>query len=221
MIDRLAACIAYVHLALLLGNLQPARCADAPERSPRELVRIGMEEFRAGKIEDSIKSFEAAARVQPNLRPQLWQLGISYYYAGEHAKGRDLFEAHQTVNPQDVENAIWHFLCVAKLDGIEAARRKFIGITQDRRVPMKELHRLFAGKGSKEQVLEAAGKGDEAELKNQMFYACLYLALYEEATGNADESLKLIRRAAGEFAQAHYMGEVARVHQKRREKTKE
>ena len=210
-----------VCIAFLLGSQASALCADAAGRSPRELVQIGMEEVRAGKIEDSIKSFEGAARLQPNLKPQLWQLGISYYYAGEYSKGRELFEAHQKVNSQDVENAIWHLLCVTKLDGLEAARGKFIPITQDRRVPMKELHGLFAGKGSKEQVLEAAGKGDEAELKNQMFYACLYLALYEEAKGNADESLKLIRRAAGEFGQSHYMGDVARVHQKRREKAKE
>jgi lipoprotein NlpI len=205
-------------LCLLLAGIVTVNSAETETRSPRDLVRIGMEEFRAGKIEESIKSFEGAARLQPALRPELWQLGISYYYAGEFQKGRELFEAHQKVNSQDVENAIWHFLCAAKLDGIEAARRKFIPITSDRRVPMKELHRLFAGKGSKEEVLAAARKGTEADLKGQMFYAHLYLGLFEEAMGNAEESLKLMRKAAGEFAQPHYMGDVARVHQKQREK---
>ena len=217
MIDRARSHTVVLFIAVLLGNPAPVQSADAEGKSPRELVRIGMEEFRAGKIDESIKSFEHAARLQPNLRPELWQLGISYYYAGEYSKGRELFEAHQKVNPQDVENAIWHFLCAVKTGGIETARAKFITITQDRRVPMKELHRLFAGKGSKEQVLEAAQKGDEADRKNQMFYAYLYLSLYEEALGKAEESLKLIRRAAGEFGQSHYMGDVARVHLKRRE----
>jgi lipoprotein NlpI len=211
----------WIVAVLLLGSFTPARAAEAEARSARELVRQGMEEFRAGKIEESIKSFEGAARVEPDLRPQLWQLGISYYYAGEYAKGRELFEAHQKVNPQDVENAVWHFLCASKLEGVEAARRKFIPITRDSRVPMKKLHRLFAGKGSKEEVLERARRGDGAELKNQMFYAHLYLALYEEALGNAEASLELINKAAGEFGQTHYMGDVARVHEKRRAKNKE
>jgi lipoprotein NlpI len=214
-------CLLAVFMALSAERFGPAHGAEVEGKSPRELVRIGMEEFRAGKIKDSIKSFEAAARLQPNLRPQLWQLGISYYYAGDYSKGRELFEAHQKVNSQDVENAIFHFLCVAKLDGIEAARARFISITQDGRIPMRELHQLFAGKGTREQVLQSAEKGTEAERKNQMFYAYLYLALYEEAMGNAEDSLKLIRRAAGEFGQSHYMGEVARVHQKMRDKAGE
>ncbi len=199
---------------LLLGTVLGA---DGEQRSPRELVRSGMAQFSAGKVEESIKSFETAARLQPNLRPELWQLGISYYYVGEYRKGRDLFESHQKVNPQDVENAVWHFLCAAKLDGVDKAREKFISITADPRVPMKELHQLFAGKGSKEKVLAAAEKGSGAELKNQLFYAYLYLGLYEEALGHPEESLKLIQRAAGEFAQEHYMGQVARIHKERRE----
>lgn len=192
--------------------------AEAEKRSPRQLVRAGMDEFRAGKVEESIKTFESAARLQPDLRPHLWQLGISYYYVGDFQKGKDLFASHQKVNDQDVENAVWHFLCGAKVDGVETARGRFISITGDRRVPMKEVHRLFAGKGTREEVLEAARKGKGEELKSQMFFAYLYLALYEEAVGNAEESLKLIKKATGEFAQSHYMGDVARVHEKRREK---
>jgi lipoprotein NlpI len=209
----------FAGVLLLCGWICPEG-AETEGRSPRELVQQGMDEFKSGKIQESIKSFEEAARQRPNLRPQLWQLGISYYYADEYSKGRELFEAHQTVNPEDVENAIWHFLCATKQDGIDAARRKFIPITQDRRVPMKELHQLFAGKGSKEDVLKAARKGKGEELKNQMFYAHLYLGLYEEALGNAEESRKLMRRAVEEFGQSHYMGDVARVHQKIREQNK-
>jgi lipoprotein NlpI len=201
----------------LLYLLAHAWGAEAERLSPRELVRKGMEEFRAGKVTESIKSFEEAARQQPDLRPHLWQLGISFYYAGEYAKGQKLFEAHQKVNEQDVENAVWHFLCAAKLEGVEKARQKFIPITDDRRIPLKEVHQLFAGKGSREEVLAAARKGAESD-KDQMFYACLYLALYEEALGKTAESLKLIRQAAGEYAQPHYMGAVAKVHLNLREK---
>jgi lipoprotein NlpI len=212
---RLAICL------IIAGIPRIGMPAEAEVRSPRELVQQGMEHFRAGRVAESIQSFEAAAKLNPKVRPQLWQLGISYYYAGEYSKGQQLFESHQKVNPQDVENAVWHFSCVAKQQGPEAARAKFIAITDDPRVPMKEVHRLFAGKGTKDEVMEAAKKGNPDEVKDRMFYACLYLGLYEEAMGNAEESLKWIRKAAGEFAQSHYMGDVARIHLKQREKTKQ
>src|SRR5688572_26675458 len=106
-------------------------CFAAEPKSPRALVEQGIAEFRAGKVDDSIKSFESAAKLQPNLRPHLWQLGISYYYAGEFEKGRKLFESHQTVNAQDVENAVWHFLCLSRAASLDAARKSFIPITDD------------------------------------------------------------------------------------------
>jgi lipoprotein NlpI len=183
-------------------------------KSPRAYVQQGMEHFRTAKIKDSIEAFEKAVRLQPEMKPHLWQLGISYYYAEEYEKGRRLFEAHQTVNPQDVENAIWHFLCVAKVEGVEAARKSFIRITDDRRIPMKELHALFAGKADKEAVLTAAGRDNASgsESKGGFFYAHLYLGLYEEATNHPKESLAEMQKAAGEYAQSHYMGDVAKVH---------
>jgi lipoprotein NlpI len=196
-------------------------CGLAQEKqlSPRALVRQGIEHFKEGKIKESISDFETAARLQPGLKPHLWQLGISYYYAGEFEKGRRLFESHQTVNPQDVENAVWHFLCIAKLKNVEAARKAFIPITDDQRVPMKEVHGLFAGKLSKEDVLNAARSGhpSAAELKERLFYAYLYLGLYDEAANHPEESLAELKKAAGEFAQPHYMCDVAKIDLKLRE----
>lgn len=188
----------------------------AEQKSPRALVEQGIAEFRAGKVAESITSFEAASKLQPNLRAHLWQLGISYYYAQEFEKGQKLFEAHQTVNPQDVENAIWHFLCLSRTDGVEAARKKFIKITDDRRIPMKELHSLFAGEGSETEVLAAAqnGKPSDEELKERLFYSYLYLGLYEEALKHPEISLAYMKKAAGEFSSKHYMGDVARLHVK-------
>ena len=139
-------------------------------KSPRAWVDQGSAEFRAGKIAQSIQSFESATRLRPDIRPHLWQLGISYYYAGEFEKGRRLFESHQTVNPQDVENAIWHFLCLSRVEGLEAARKSFITITDDRRVPMKELHGLFAGTRNEKDVLAAARAGNPSaeDLKDRL-----------------------------------------------------
>jgi lipoprotein NlpI len=198
-----------------------AFAADAP-LSPRAYVHRGMEAFRAGKVAESIKDFEAAVKLQPELKPHLWQLGISYYYAGEYEKGRRLFESHQTVNPEDVENAVWHFLCVTKVENLEAARKAFIPISDDRRIPMKEVHGLFAGKLTREDVLKAARTGNPSpsELNERLCYAYLYVALYEEATNDSQKSLEDMEKAAGEYSQSFYMGDVAKIHLKLRKNKK-
>ena len=197
-------------------------CGGCAAQSVPDYVRKGSEELIAGKIDQSIRSFEAAVKLQFDVRPHLWQLGIAYYYANQFADGRDLFETHQVVNPQDVENAVWHFLCVARLENVEAARKKLIRITGDTRVPMKEVHALFDGKGDAQAVINAASRvSEDAQRKNALFYAYLYLGLYEEAQGNAAKSKEYIAKAAGEFQQTHYMGKVAQVHAKLRAKAGE
>jgi lipoprotein NlpI len=175
--------------------------------SVESLIRKGSQEFRGGQITNSILSFERGIKLRPDVKPHLWQLGIAYYYAGRFAEGRDLFQQHQTVNSEDVENAVWHFLCVARIEGADAARKKLIPISRDARVPMKQIHELFSGKSSKKEVLKAAAGSEDA-----LFYAHLYLGLYEEALGRGDESLAHIKKAANDYRQPHYMGDVARVH---------
>lgn len=194
----------------------------AAEPSPRDLVRKGSEEFLAGNLTNSVHSFEQAIELQPEIKPHLWQLGIAYYYAERFAEGRDLFESHQKVNPQDVENAVWHFLCVARLEGLEAARKKFIAISADARVPMKEVHSLFAGLGSEQAVLDASNAVvNETSRKNSLCYAHLYLGLYDEARGQHIPSQEHMSKAAKDFRQGHYMGQVAQIHLSLRSKKKQ
>jgi len=146
--------------------------------------------------------------------PQHWQRGIAYYYAGRFEAGRKQFELHQTVNPNDVENAVWHFLCVARASNVEKARAALIPITGDARVPMMEVHALFAGKLKPEDILKAATAGNPpaARLNRQLFYAHLYLGLYFEALGDDGKAREHITKAAGEYQTGDYMGDVARVH---------
>ena len=182
--------------------------------------RRGMEYFRMIQLEKAIADFERVAELHPEKAPQLWQLGICYYYNGDFAKGRKLFESHQTVNKQDVENAVWHLLCAAKLEGFEKAQAQLIPIEGDRRVPMAQVHSVFAGKAKPEDVLQAVevGNPNPEELKSRLFFAHLYLGLFEEARGHAEASLNHIRKAAIDYSQKHYMGDVARVHLALREK---
>jgi hypothetical protein len=73
-------------------------------------------EFRSGRVAESAAGFDKVAKLAPDYAPQLWQRGIALYYAGRYRDCRAQFESHRTVNPDDVENAAWHFLCVARAE---------------------------------------------------------------------------------------------------------
>ena len=168
--------------------------------------------FDEAKPKESVAAFDKLIALAPEVKPQLWQRGLSLYYAGDYRAGREQFEVHQTVNPADVENAAWHFLCVARSAGVDAARKALIPIEGDSRIPMKEVHDLFAGRGSPEAVLQAAESGEGEALRNHRCYAHLYLGLYYEALGDAAKAKTHLVKAARDYAMDHYMGRCAQVH---------
>jgi len=174
----------------------------------------GVVRFFQLKFTESLADFDKFIEMRPSREPYHWQRGLVHYYAGKYKAGRKQFESHQTVNTQDVENAVWHYLCVSKIDGVKAAEKLFIKITSDRRVPLKEIHALFAGTGSEQQVLDAikAGEPGPAALARNRFYGHLYLGLYYEAQGNAKKAADYIAKAAKGHEAHGYMGQVARVH---------
>lgn len=182
--------------------------------------RRGEQNFFAGQITEAIADFDQYIALNPDREPHHWQRGIAYYYANSYKKGKAQFTIHQTVNSQDVENAVWHFICAVRSPGgsVEEARKHFIPIERDQRVPMKEVHALFAGTGSPEAVIAAAQAGNPSpeNLRNQLCYAHLYLGLYYEALGQGEESAKHIQLAAEDYKMDHYMGRVAQVHAKLR-----
>lgn len=170
--------------------------------------------FKAGLIQDAVADFDKANELNPSFAPRNWQRGIALYYAGRFADGRKQFEIHRTVNPEDVENAAWHFLCAARADGIESAKKSLISVERDSRVPMREVQRLFAGQGTVDDVFAAArgGQPSAADLRNQEFYAHLYVGLHFEALGDATKAKEHIFAAAKSAPADDYMGDVARVH---------
>ena len=167
----------------------------------------GSARFKAGRIEASIEDFDLVVVLDPSQDPYLWQRGISYYYVGRFAECRRQFERHRLVNPNDVENAVWHLLCVAAEDGLEAAREAMLPVGPDARRPMKEIDALFRGDGSVEEVEAAVA----AESPGARFYADLYLGLYYELIGEMERAAAAIERAAS-LPNRGYMVEVARVH---------
>jgi lipoprotein NlpI len=170
--------------------------------------------FRAGKIKEACADFDLYNEAFPGNAPKNWQRGIALYYAGRFEDGRKQFELHKTVNPDDVENAAWHFLCNARANGVERARKELIPVEGDPRVPMKEIQQMFAGTLLPAGVLAAAQANapGAAEKQRREFYAHLYIGLYHEACGEAARAREHLELAAKGYGRTDYMAEVARVH---------
>lgn len=211
-----------IALGLLLGAWPLAgdeidaldRAIETASDDPSLYQRRGVLKFFEGKFEDAIADFDRVIDLVPSQEAYHWQRGIAHYYAGRYADGVAQFELHQTVNSQDVENAVWHFLCKAQLEGLAAARQALIPIRYDTRPPMREIWRLFAGTGSVDEALEAANRlGPSGEPSRQsQCYAHLYLGLYFEARGEAEKAAEHIDLAATTYSMDNYMGKVAIVH---------
>jgi len=190
--------------------------AAANEPKPQQLFNEAVQLFFDAKPVESARLFDQLVAALPAAEPGLWQRGLAMYYADRFADGRAQFELHRTVNPNDVENPAWHFLCVAKLEGVEAARDKLLPVGEDPRVPMKEILALFSGRGDEAAVLQAAEQGEGEARKNQICSAHLYLGLFHEAAGDAEKARQHITQAAGPFRMDHFMGRVAVMHAKLR-----
>jgi lipoprotein NlpI len=178
-------------------------------QTPRGLLNQAVDDFSLGRFEEAAAGFDQVAREAPELAPQLWQRGIALYYAGRYGDCRRQFELHLTVNPSDVENSAWHFLCVARAESPEAALEALLPVGPDPRRPMREIYEMFSGRMTPQAVLSAAGGQPRAR-----FYAHLYRGLYHEALGRTEAAREEIVLAADDqFAQVGgYMHMVAVVH---------
>lgn len=188
-----------------------------PSRSALYDAR-GSELFKLNQIDASIADFDRAIALQPDQEPWHWKRGISYYYAGRWDAGTRQFEGYQNVDDNDVENAVWRFLCMARGQSVDAARRSMLKIKHDARVPMMEIYRLYRGELEPKEVLAAvqAGEPSAAELNARRFYAHLYLALYYEVLGEPKLAKQHITKARRHRI-GHYMWNVADVHARRME----
>ena len=181
----------------------------AVAEQPRAVFEQAVADFEAGRVAASAAGFDTLVRLVPGAAPELWQRGISLYYAGRYQDCRQQFESHRTVNPNDVENAAWHFLCVARAESAEKARAALLPVGPDSRVPMRQVYEMFRGSLSPDAVLQAAGSRETAQ-----FYAHLYVGLYFDALRDSRLALEHIRTAAADRYQeaGGYMHTVARVH---------
>ena len=173
----------------------------------------GIVHFKLAKIEPSIRDFDKYIELRPEKKISHWQRGISYHYAGKYDEGRKQFEGYQDFDSNDVENAVWRFMCMAKVDGMEKARKAILKIGDDKRVPMRQVYDLFKGELKPDDVLAAAKAGNppKGQLNSQLFYAHLYVGIYYDLAGDRKRALENLD-AAVDHRIGHYMWDVARVH---------
>lgn len=228
-LDSMAAirgAITQFEMASTRGDFEAAqRFISAVVKAKPTVIRyqlyLGDNSFFVGDFETCIAAYDQAIQLDASLEPQLWQRGLAQFYAGRFEEGVQQFETHQTVNSQDVENAVWHVLCQAKVSSLEAAREKMIAIDSDARVPMREVFEMFAGRMKPKDVMTAAkSTAWVADTRLQRYYGHLYVGLYQELIGETAASMKSMQMAVDvcPFPRGNFMGEVARVHLASRKK---
>ena len=206
-------------------------CSELCELEPNNLnyqMMLGDISFAAGQMDACVDAYDKLIELQPSLEPRLWQRGLALYYANKFENGVQQFETHQLVNTQDVENAVWHLLCAARISNVEEGRGKLIPISEDRRVPMSQIYEMYAGRMTPEQVLAIANRTspsvqlDSEQHRLQRYYAHLYIGLYYEMLKNQEASIQAMKKAAqlNPLGKTNFMGQVARVHLQLRQKEK-
>lgn len=207
--------------SIILGSTGAAFVAAASNSNassdPRSLVRSGMQKFDSGNVQGSLQDFDAALIAQPSIRPYLWQRGLSLYYTEDFEEGARQFRDDVAVNPNDTEEAIWCYLCEAKLlNSPSEARKRFLKVGRDSRPVMRAAEEAFRTGCTTDIIAAAAGRDTQG---HAAFYSLLYIALWYEAEGEQSAAKEAMLRAVEtEYAEGSgdYMASLAKVHCKLR-----
>lgn len=193
------------------ADIAEAFLGDDPD-DPQRWQLAADASLRAGRIGRAVELYDRYAEAYPRRVPYLWQRGIALTFAGEYRRGAEQFESHRLVNPNDVENATWHFLCVAKQATAAEARSRLLPAPGDPRPPMKEVLETFrSGETGPLIALLQATPDDTPSGRRARFYGFLYLAMLADAEGKIDQAKRHLDASVA-AAGNDYMGDVARVY---------
>ena len=165
----------------------------------------GATRLRLGQPEQALADFDRYIEFSPTRGRHHWQRGIALYLLGRYDEARQQYASCHAANTNDVENALWHFACTAKLRGIDQA--ELLPVGKDPREGMRELYALYAGKADTNTVLTS----------DKPVWAHFYLGLYYEAAGKMAEGREHIEKAAEHAVVGDFIGAVARSWRKRQE----
>jgi lipoprotein NlpI len=203
---------------LSVSSLTPALATPPPRASI--MVKEGMESFRKGDVAESLDRFNSAIEQVPEMKPYLWQRGLSLYYTDSFSECANQFKIDVQANPRDTEESLWNKICRAReLERDVNEGQKFVNLQlldtqgEDPRPVMSVVRKMFQGEMSPEKVLEF---GENSGIgSSEYFYGLLYISLYYEAHGATAQSLQYMMKAvaspyAGESND--YMVSLAKVH---------
>jgi lipoprotein NlpI len=196
----------------------------AIEADPKNSVGYdlrGTAQFKLGHIKESLADFDKQIELTPVSGPKHWRRGLTLYYADKFADGVTQFVSSDKAAPEDVENAIWHLLCNARVKGLDKARDEMLKVSKDPRGEyMMKIYQMFKGEAKPEDVFQSAeaGKVNDGLRKEQRFYANYYVGMYYEVLGESRKSLEYMKVAVEKYSIGDYMMDVANVHLKLREK---
>ncbi len=173
--------------------------------------------FLCGKVNESLICFDKANQLNESLAPHNWQRGVALGCAGRFADGAKQFGQHHDVNPDDVENSAWYFLCVAKSKSLAEAQSSVIGSRGDRREPMMSVLKMLQGTLKPDEVLVAAKANTKEgpERKLALFYGFLYVALYYDSIGEGEKASAALDSCIA-HADKDYMGRTAQIYKDNR-----
>jgi lipoprotein NlpI len=192
----------------------------AAEGAPKDALvqqRAAETLFLAGDLDGSLPCFDRANELDATLAPHNWQRGVALGCAGKFTEGAEQFRSHHEVNPDDVENSAWYFLCVAKTKGKAAAEAALIPSRGDRRQPMMSVLRMLQGTLTPDEVFAAAEANTKEgpQRKLAMFYGFLYGGLYYDSIGESEKARSALDRSIN-LADKDYMGITARIYRNHR-----
>ena len=164
--------------------------------------------LQCGLVKESLPGFDAYAKAHPDRKPFLWQRGIALYFVERYKDGVEQFEIHREVNPNDVENAAWHYLCLAKHESPEKADQEVLPAPNDPRPTMEQVLQMFKTGNTKAVQDEIDRLKDTPRSKTAQFYGYFYLGLYADAKGKTKPALEYMTKSA-DVAPANYMGHIA------------
>lgn len=176
--------------------------------------RRGAIQFLLNRMDEALADFDKAIELEPKRKTDHWRRGITLYMLGRFPEGAEQFAAGREVFADDVENALWHFACVARSQGLDEARRQMFPLGNEARIPLREMHGFYRGEKTKDDVAAAirAGEPEPAELRTRMMYGHLYFGLYHDLLGEKDEAMRYYADLVDKFGDGSYMWEAGRVH---------
>jgi lipoprotein NlpI len=176
-------------------------------------IMRGAYHFRRGAFAESVSDFDKLIEIEPQATPFLWQRGISLYYAEKYNEGKEQFGWHIDIKPNDVENTFWHFLCNAKANGIDTARKELRLAEWDPRPPLMQVQQMLQGDLTPEEVIEACQIpiSNEYIQKLTRFQGYLYVGLYCDAANLPEQSKSYLTQCL-EMEMPGFMSDVAKHH---------